>query len=426
MSNTKTTVERLPKGRAVCTVVVDESEYAPAEAEALQNFSNQIEIKGFRPGNAPIDMIRSRVPADQLFEEAVRLLLRRIMPQIAEEQKLAPVIPPKVEVESRLPLTLKITFVERPQVTVKDPATIKVEKKELKADPKDVQRVLDSVLQDHRKTEEVDRPAAQGDELTLDFHADDDKGADIPGLRAEGYSALIGSKTLLPGFEEELLGLKKGDNKTFTLTLPEKFQAEHLRGKQAVFHVTVKKVEQVTLPELNDAFAKEKLQAESAAAFHTMVEQSIVSQEEQFDRMNRERQLMDEIRKRTTVDIADELIEEEVRGMVDEWAGRLEQQGRTIADVLEEQKKKPEDVEKEMRGQAEDRWKLRLGIAKLIEENKIDVSPEELESSFAGFLQNVPDDQKQKATTEWQQRGSMFEEIRWRTMVDKLIGKMLD
>lgn len=425
MSN-QITVERLPKNRAVCTVVVDESEYAPAEAEALQMFSNKIEIKGFRPGNAPVEMIRERVPADQLFEEAIRLLLRRVMPQIAEEQKLSPVIPPQVEVESRLPLKLKITFVERPVVTVKDPASIKIEKKELKADPKDVQRVLDSVLQDHRKTEEVDRPAATGDELTLDFHADDDKGVDIAGLRAESYSALIGSKTLLPGFEDELIGLKKGDNKTFTLTLPEKFQAEELRGKQAVFHVTVKKVEQVTLPELNDAFAKEKLQAETADAFRAMVEQSIVSQEEQFERMNRERMLMDEIRKRTTVEIADELVEEEVRGMVDEWAGRLEQQGKTIAAVLEEQKKKPEDVEKEMRQQAEDRWKLRLGIAKLIEENKIDVTKEELDTAFQVFLNNVPDDQKSRATGEWEQRGSMFEEIRWRTMVDKLIGKMLD
>jgi trigger factor len=421
----KITVERLPKNRIACTVVLDEAEYAPAEAEALQRFSEHVDIKGFRPGHAPVDMVRQRVPADDLFEEAVRILLRRYMPEIGEKEKINPVIPPKVEVLSKLPLTLKITFIERPEVTVKDGATIAIPKKEMTADPKDVQRVMDSVLQDHKTLTEADRAAAQGDQVTIDFWAADDQGKEIEGMRAVAYGAQIGSKTLLPGFEEELVGLSKGQNKSFTLTLPDKFQAEHLRSKPATFHVTMQKVESVTLPELTDAFAKEKLQSESMDAFKKMIEQSIASQEEQFDRMNRERQLMEEIRKRTKVELADELIEEEVRGMIEEWAQRLEGQGKTIAQTLEEQKKKPEDVEKEMKEQAVERWKLRLGIAKLIEEKEITVTPEELESAFAQFLANLPEDQHAGAQSEWTKRGALYEEVRWRAMVDKLIEGLL-
>lgn len=164
---------------------------------------------------------------------------------------------------------------------------------------------------------------------------------------------------------------------------------------------------------------------ERALAVHAGELLLLRAQEEQFARMNRERALMDEIRKRTTAEIADELIEEEVRGMVEEWAQRLEQQGKTIAEVLEQQKKSPEDVEKEMREQAHDRWKLRLGIAKLIEERSITLTPEEQQAAFESFLDNLPDEQKAGARAEWEKHGSLFEEVRWRALVDKLVDQML-
>jgi trigger factor len=425
MPNDKITVERKAKSRVVCTVKIDETEYGPAEATALKNFSQQIEIKGFRPGNAPDDMVRARVPADQLFEETVRILLRSVLPTLLAEHKIVPVIAPKVEVASKMPLTLTITFVERPEVTVKGIDKLNVAKKETKADPKDVQRVFDSVLQEHRTLTEVDRAAKTGDQVTMDFKAADDKGADIQGMNATGYLVTLGSGSLLPGFEDQLVGLKKGDTKSFSLTLPEKFQLEALRGKPATFNVTVQKVEDVKLPELNDAFAKEKLQSESAQAFKEMVEKSIMEQEEQFARMSRERELMELIRKNTNTEIADELIEEEVRGMIDEWAQRLDAQGVTIADQLKKEGKKPEDVEKEMREQAVERWKLRLGIGKIIEEKKITVSPEELEAAFTRFSAQLSDEQKKQANDEWTKKAPLYDEIRWRTLVDKMIDMLL-
>lgn len=425
MSTEKPVVERLSKGRTVCTVTVSEQEFAPAEADALQRFSQNVSIKGFRPGHAPLDLVRERVGADQLFEESIRLVLRRILPALAEENNLVPVVPPKVEVESKLPVKLKITFIERPQVTVKNSAKIAVPKKEVKAETKDIERVIESVLQEHRTAKVVERAAKKDDQVKMDFTAKDEDGNDIPELTATNYDAVIGSKTLLPGFEDELEGMKAGDTKTFTLTLPEKFQMEKYRGKKASFTVKVHTVEELTMPTLDDAFAKEKLQSESAAAFREMVETSVRQQEEQFDRMGRERELMDLIRKNTTVEIADELVDEEVRGMINDWAQRLEAQGKTIAEVLEETKKTPEETEKEMRAQAEDRWKLRLGIAKLIEERKIETTPEMLEASFATFLGNVPPEQQAEAKAEWDKRGNMYEEIRWRSMVDTLVDQLL-
>jgi trigger factor len=425
VSTEPVTIDRQKKGRVVATIRFEEAQYASAESEALTAFAKHINLPGFRPGNAPADMVRQKVKPDDLFEESVRILLRSALPSVIEEHKIAPVIPPKVEVESRMPVTLKVTFIERPEVTVKKPDDLTVPKKEVQVEQKDMDRVIRSVLQEQRKTETVDRPAKDGDQLTVDFHAKDEAGSEISGLHAHGYLLELGSNTLLPGFEEQLVGARAGETKVFTLTLPEKFPVPELQNKKATFDVKVEKVEEVTLPELTDDFAKQHLQAESADAFKAMVRDSIAAQEEQFSRMDRERQLMDLIRERTSADIADELLDEEVRAMVEDWSAQLEQQGKTIAQALEEQKRTPEQAEKDLRKQADDRWKLRLGIAKLIELKGITVTPEEQEVAFKAFIERLPEAQRQDATAQWQSRSGLFDEIRWRTMVDKLIEELL-
>lgn len=419
------TIERQKKGRVVATIQFDEPQYATAETEALGAFAKQINVAGFRPGHAPVDMVRSKVNPDALFEESIRILLRTSLPTVINEHKIVPVIPPKVEVQTKMPVVLKVTFIEKPEVTIKKPDDLSVPKKEVVIEQKEIDRVIRSVLREQKKTVTVERAAKNGDQLTVSFRAQDAKGNAISGLDAQGYEVELGSNTLLPGFEEELVGVKAGETKTCTLTLPPKFPMPELAGTKATFEVKVEKVEEVTLPELTDAFAKEHLQSETADAFKTMVKQSMAAQEEQMQRMNRERQLMDLIRERTTVDIADELLDEEVRAMVEDWSAQLEKQGKTIAQALEEQKKKPEDAEKDLRLQATDRWKLRLGIAKLIELKAITVSPEELEAAFKAFVERLPQDQRSDATAQWQSRSGIFDEIHWRTMVDKLMEALL-
>lgn len=419
-------IERLKKSRVSVTATFNEEEYASAEAEALKHLGQHVEVKGFRPGNAPADKIRERVGDDRVFEEAIRVLLKTHLQPMVDENGLKPIMPPKVEAVSRLPVTLKITFVEKPEVTVKKADKIKVEKKAHPVDQKDVQRVLDSVLQEHRLVQPVDRAAKEGDQVTVDFHATDDKGQEIPGMRAERYGIVIGKSNLLPGFEPELVGLKKGDRKEFTLTLPEKFQMEELRGKKADFHVTVHTVEEVTLPELTDAFAKEKLRQESAKAFTDMVEKSIRDQEEQFDRVRRERELLDMIRENTQADVAEELVEDEMRHLIAEWSEHLEAQKVSIEEALKREGKDAKGMEEEFRKRAEERWKLRLGIGKLIEERKTDVSEEDMQRTFDNFLLDMPADKQDAAKREWEKKGELYQELRYRALTEKVIDDLLN
>ncbi len=271
----------------------------------------------------------------------------------------------------------------------------------------------------------VERAAAKGDRIVIDFTATDEKGTDIPELKAQQYDVLIGDASLLPGFEDELVGLAANDSKSFTLKLPEKYQTETLRGKPVTFHVKAARVEEVKTPELTDELAKEKLNSASAKAFREMVEKSILSQEEQFEAMRRERSAMEEITKRTTAEIAPEILDEETRSLITEWSERLQQQGLTIEDWMKREKKEPKEVEADMRKQAEERAKLRFGVAKLIEERKISITPEELQETMDAFMDSLPDEQKAQASSQLKPGTSLHQEMQWRATVEKLMKELM-
>jgi len=261
--------------------------------------------------------------------------------------------------------------------------------------------------------------------MTMNFWGEDMAGQEIEGTRTEGHQVVLGSKTLLPGFEEELVGIKKGDKKTFTLSFPEKYHAEHLQGKPVNFHVTVTKVEEVHLPELTDAFVKEHLGAESAEAFRKQVQESMRSQEENVERKRREEALLEKIQEATDVDLAPELIEEESRGMFEELVNQLQRQQISFEDWLKQSGKNPEEIQKEMTERGEKRLRLRLGMQKLIEEKEIDISDDEMTHIVQEFLTPAPEEQRKELEKAYKKGQQAYEQLRWQKKVERAMEAML-
>lgn len=425
MADTTSSIERGKAGKSVVNVVVSADEATRAAKAALERLGANVTLKGFRPGKAPEEAVRAKLDPEQLFEETVRHALRAVLPDILKEHNLSPIVPPRIEAVAKEPLTLNITFIERPPVKLKNADKLAPAKEDVKVDPKDIERMVQSSLAEHRSYASVERPAKTGDRVTAAFSAVDADGKDIAGLRAEAERIILGESRLLPGFEDQLIGIAPGGQKTFTLTLPEKFQAEHLRNKPATFSVTIQSVEEVTTPPFDDAFAKKHLDQPSAQAFKDMVEQSIKDQEAQFQRMARERTLLDAIRDATQADLPEELVDQELRQLVEEWATRLEQQGKTVEDALKAQGKTAKEIETELRAEAANRWKLRLGIAQLIEEKKIEVTPEEEAAAISDFLDNLADEDRDEARARIAAKDPLYDEVRWRATVDKLISSLL-
>lgn len=413
------------KNRTAFAVTLTEEERKQAEDKAVQELGKSVNIQGFRPGKAPADMVRSKIKPEAILEEVIRATVPSAVKEITDKHTLQPVIPPSVNVETVEPLVLTITFVEKPQVKVKGGRSIAVPKEAIKVDEKDVQRTVDYVLEQHRTTKAVERAAKEGDEVTMDFSGTDEAGVVIPGTESTGYRVRIGSKSLIPGFEEQLVGLETNGEKKFTVTFPDNYHAEHLQGKPATFSVKVTKVEEVVLPELTDEFAKNELRADSAADFRKRVEDSMRQQEERLNRQKQEEKLLQLIIDATEVDLAEELVDREANQIGGELMQQLQDQNMSLDDWLTETSRTRQSLDEELRKEATRRLKLRYGLETVITEREITVTPEEVQQALDELLEDVPENERAEAKAQYAEGTRAYEDLKWRRTVMKFLEEAL-
>lgn len=418
-------LERLKQSRAQCTVTFTADETAAAERVAIAKLGASVTIEGFRPGKAPPEMIRAKIKDEAILDETVRTLLPDMLESALKEHQLKPILPPKVEAQSQSPLKVRVTFVEQPEVHVGSIDTKAFARQEPKFDEKDVDRMTEYLLSQYRTMEPADRAAEEGDQVTMDFVGNGPDGAELQGTRSVDYQVVIGSKTLLPGFEDGLKGLKKGDKKDISLTFPEKYHAEQLQGKPVTFAVQVKNVEKVHTPELTDEFVMEKQLGESVPDLRARITDSMRAQEEQMDGQRREQAFFDAVSKATKVDLAPELVDQEERSLFEELAGQLQNQNMEFDEWMKRTKRTPEALRKELHEEAQKRVTLRFGIQKLIEDRAIDLTPEERQTLVPSYLATVPEEERLRAAEYYREGGQGYEELLWRRKVEKLVGQML-
>lgn len=418
------TPKTLKQSRVQTAVTFTEEERLKAEEKAVERLGERIRIEGFRPGRAPAELLRKKIDPSALQDETIRTLLPDVFDRIIKEHQVKPIIPPKVELTSKSPMTLTLTFVGRPEVKVKGADKIRIAKKDVKIERKDTDRMVEYLKNQYRTTKPVDRPAAMGDELTVDFVGNAD-GKEMEGTRATGYKLHLGSKSFIPGFEEALVGMKKGEQKTFNVTFPADYHAEHLKGKPVDFSTTVHDIHEVNIPEFTDAFVQEHHLGASLDELHTRIGETLREQEEQSDRGRREKELFDAIREATSINLAPELIEHEERGVAEEIGRNLEREQTSFDDWLKQTNRTPEALQKELREEATKRLTLRFAIQWLMEEKKIDVTPEEIATTVAQMLATVPPNEKKNAEEYYKEGSDGYEELKWRKRVEKLVEMML-
>jgi trigger factor len=418
-------LKKLNAGRAQSTVTFEPSDMAQAEEKALEKMGKTVRIEGFRPGHVPAHILREKVNPEMLFEQTLRSLLPEAFEALMKEHSLRPIIPPTVDVTSKDPLTITVTFVEAPEASVKHIDSLKIPKKDIKVEEKDIERMVKYLLEQQRVTSEVERAAKEGDQVTLDFVGTDKEGKEVPGTRSEGYPVVIGSKTLIPGFEDNLKDLKKGDQKSFTLTFPEKYHAEHLRNQPVTFSVTAKKVEEVSLPELTDEFVQKHQIAGSAKELRTNIENSLKQEEENLSQRQRENELFDLIRKNTKVELAPELVNFELKNMIEELYRQLDEQKMTMDQWLQTTGKTAEAIDKELREESERRLTLRFGIEKILEEKKIDVTDEEMDTLVKNVIAVAPANERPAMEHAYSKGHQEYEQLKWQRKIEKMMDMLL-
>ncbi|HYC79853.1 MAG TPA: trigger factor, partial [Candidatus Binatia bacterium] len=274
----KITRKDLDKSQVEFHVELDAEDIKPHLSHAAQHISQHLKIAGFRPGKAPYEIVKREVGEAEIFKEALDDVINGSLIKVMQEQDVYPYGDPDLNVEKLTPLQEVVYTVKMfiyPKVKLGEWPTEKIKKNEIKATPEEIENSLKDLAKMLVREEVADRPAQQGDSAIIDFDVLVNR-VPIEGGSAKDFNIVVGEGKMIPGFEDQIVGMKAGDVKDFKLNFPKDYK-EDLAGKEADFKIAVKQVFNRTVPEIDDELAK-KLGVESRAELNKRMEQNIVAE----------------------------------------------------------------------------------------------------------------------------------------------------
>ena len=387
----KTTVKKLSATRVLVTITAGQPELETAEQVALKRMAKNIKVNGFRQGHVPIAVVKKHADPHTLSQETLEAAINRAVAEAFLSNKLQVLDRPAVELKKFVPgETLEFTAEAEiiPEVKLGDYKKLKATKKAIKVDKKDVEEVIERIRKGLAEKTETTEAARDGDEVIIDFVGKRD-GEAFQGGTGKDYPLTLGSGSFIPGFEEALVGLKAGDKKDVALQFPKDYHAKDLAGADVVFETTIKKVNKIELPELNDEFAAKAGPYTSMDDLRQDIEAEITAQQE--------RQALDELKDglvkqlvaASDVAVPDVLRQDQIRSLEQDLVQNLRYRGMTLDQYYESRGFANRDawVEAEANDTAEARIKAGLVLAELSKELAIEATADELAAHINAYKQ---------------------------------------
>ena len=378
-------VTKLEHSHVQVDVVVDEKTWKDAQEKAFNKLAENVTIDGFRKGKAPKNLVKSRIDQMKVLDEAINALLPKIYEEILTKDQIRPFARPAVDVTkvSDSELEVKFVLVTAPEVKLGAYKGLEIGKKAVKVTKKDLEDALEGTLKENASLVLKEGEAALGDIVVMDF-AGKINGELFEGGSAQNHELELGSHQFIPGFEEQLVGHKAGETVNVNVTFPENY-TEELKGKPAVFECKIHEVKEKKLPELNDEFVKElKVEGiETVEAFRARKEEDLKKQKELEARREYMSKLIEEIVKGSKIDLADEIVENQVESRKEDMVKRIEQSGIKLEQYLQILGQSEEQFTAQIREQALKETTEYIVLEEIGKAEKIEVSDADLEFEFA-------------------------------------------
>ncbi|HIY52664.1 MAG TPA: trigger factor [Candidatus Agathobaculum merdavium] len=368
------------------TIEISKAELEAAKDKAFKKSGKNITVPGFRKGHAPRKMIEKLYGEGVFFEDAFNILYPEAMEMAVEKSGIKPVGRADVDLgepaeEGGLTIIAKVPV--EPEVELGEYKGIEVEKETVKVLAADVKAELNRLAQRNARTETVDRKAKKNDTLDIDFEGFVD-GVAFEGGKAEHHALTLGSGTFIPGFEDQLIGCKAGDEKDVVVTFPEEYHAKELAGKEAVFKCKVHKVEETILPDIDDEFAKDVSDTcETLDDLKKEISDRLKKERQEAADHNFEEKVIDGLIEKLTADIPQAMIEGQIDSIVQDFSYRVQMQGMTLDQYLKMTGTEMGAFRAMFQGQAERQVKSRLALEKVAELENIAISDKELDEEYA-------------------------------------------
>lgn len=366
-------------------VTIEGKEWKDAVDKAFKKIASKAEVSGFRKGHVPATMLEKKISQAERQAQAVEDNANKWMRDAFEELNLTPISQPQLDVKSMDAdkVELVYTFAVMPEVELGEYKGLKYELKGVKVMKKEIDEEIDRMRKQYADLETVDGEAKDGDTVKIDYEGFKD-GVAFEGGKAEGYNLKLGSGSFIPGFEDQLIGVKAGDEKELNLTFPEDYHAEELKGAAVVFKVKVLEVTREVLPELDDDFAKDTNipEVETVDDLTKKIKERLTNTKKAQAESEADEKLFEELANNTKIDIPDALIDEEANNQINQMAAQIQQYGISFSQYLQMMGKSVDDLKNEYRENAEKSVKLRLTLDKIAEVEKLEPTDDDVEEQY--------------------------------------------
>ena len=379
----KYTFESGKKSTVKITIDLTAKEWNEAIEAAYERTKGKYSVPGFRKGKVPKRVLESTYGAGIFYEDAINYAFPKYYGEVLDkEPTIEPVANPDIDIKkiSEKGLSMVAVVPVKPEVILGEYKGITFKKNVYNVEDEDVENEIKRLQERNvRMIEVTDRAVEDGDNVIIDYSGSVD-GVKFDGGTAEKQPLTIGSKTFIPGFEEQVIGMKIGEERDINVKFPEEYHAENLKGKDAVFAIKLHEIKKKELPEVNDDFIKEAVGAESVEAYKAETRARL--EKMNADRADRELEdeMIKQISAKSEVEVCEALIENQIDRMVQETEYRLSYQGLKLEDYLKYIGKTMEDFRKGYEEQAKDLVKSQLVIEKIIDTEKIEATEEDVEA----------------------------------------------
>lgn len=380
------TWEKKEGNQGLLTVTVPKEEVDKGLDKAFKKVVKQINVPGFRKGKMPRPLFEQRFGVESLYQDALVFILPEAYGNAVEEAEINPVDRPEIDVtqmEKGKELIFEATVTVEPEVELGDYKGLSIEKQDREVTDEEFNQAIEDAVSRQAELTVKEGEIAEGDVVNINFDGYVD-GEAFEGGQAEGYDLEIGSGSFIPGFEEQLIGLKANDSKDVVVTFPEEYHAEELAGKEATFKCEVNEVKSKEIPELDDELAQELDESVSTVdeykeKLRKDLEEAKVNQAEATEKEEAITKATDNAK----VDIPEAMINTELDRMMQEFEQRISQQGLNLELYYQFSGQSEEELKAQMKEDAEKRVKTNLTLRAIADAENIEVSDADVEAEFA-------------------------------------------
>ena len=380
-------IQKLSKSKIEIAVNIEKEEWEKYIKDTYEKNKFKYSVEGFRKGKVPMSVLINRYGKSFFFEDALDDAMDKAYGEVIEKENLHVIASPDVELKSLGEDGTKfvITVIVKPEFELGQYKGLTFEKEQVTVSDEEVTAEMDRVRESRARMVEKDTPAENGDTVIIDYSGSID-GVKFDGGTAEKQPLELGSGTFIPGFEDQVVGMKKEEQKDIEVTFPEDYGSKDLAGKKAVFAITVHEVQKKELPELDDEFVKDiDDELNTVDEWKEKIKAQILDTKAKNAEVKLENAIVEKVAENTEIEIPEAMIEEELDYRIQDFENNLKQYGLKMNDYLKYTNSSVEKMKEEQRDEAVRNVKIRLVLEEICKKENLTVTPEEIQSKIQGI-----------------------------------------